>query len=146
MEYTTNFNLAKPEGTNTADISVLNGNMDIIDENMVKTYSFDFDLVTDGVDYTATPHEGVTYQAMIDALTETPNVYFRLHFTQLSEMLYIRVNNTSAIDTTIRGSILVYMNLNPTGTTIMRFVAARMAFYGNNSTDIVLQPLENYTP
>lgn len=31
MEYTPNLQLAKPAGTDTVDISVLNGNMDIID-------------------------------------------------------------------------------------------------------------------
>lgn len=147
MEYTTNFSLAKPAGTDTADISVLNGNMDIIDENMAKTYTFDFDLTTDGVGYTATPREGVTYEAMASALAKTPNVYFKLYLTQLSEILYVRANNISELFSEIRGSILVYMDLNPGGSSsIMRFVAARIAFYSNNSTDAVLQPLENYTP
>jgi len=31
MQYTTNYHLAKPEGTDPVDISVLNNNADIID-------------------------------------------------------------------------------------------------------------------
>ena len=34
MQYTPNFNLAKPDGTDSVDVSVLNGNMDIIDSSM----------------------------------------------------------------------------------------------------------------
>lgn len=34
MEYTTRFNLKKPEGTDTASIGDINDNMDTIDENI----------------------------------------------------------------------------------------------------------------
>ena len=34
MEYTTNFSLAKPSTSDNVDISVINGNMDIIDANL----------------------------------------------------------------------------------------------------------------
>ena len=142
MEYTTNYNLAKPSTTDTADISVLNSNMDIIDGAMKENvhYVFEFDITPDGQGgYTGTAREGATYANIMAALNATPAVYAKCY---LGDETIFGIFNNIGSSGTVAFNTTLYTYVEGTG---YFFMAVRGLVTNTDHIYVAVAPISTPT-
>jgi hypothetical protein len=108
--------------------------IDFIDKsNRPQTYVFEFDVTQSGGTFNITPRDGVTFEAIKDALSKTPNVYAKAFFpdgsTRIIQFQSVKQNHVGA-------AYVEYHSNNI-------FAGVYVEMHSDNTTAIVVTPLEN---